>query len=220
MLRKKIVLFIILGVLLYAAIDFVYWAFPRLFGYITFTAPLRTASKIVILVFFAVILVYRSSWFTPTAFARKMIRAAPALITIFFVLPLLFYTASNKKGVVQVKPWQITKHSWEAAEEVTTTGYFKLYRGRSGPTHRNLVMEYRVHFKDGSSINIWDDISSLARIDTYVKSRGIRICHDKVSENIDNNLSKYVNGDVNQARTILGLPGRQDRSRTHFRFSF
>ncbi len=193
----------VLGAALYFAIDGIQILIDYSMGFITYEASFVRASRIALVLAGAIAFLLKKKILVLTSFGRNIVKALLIAAAFSFAAFLFCYTATDSDGVVRHRVWSWERHGWDEAVKATTAAYIEEFYSSTRRNRLRAVLEYRIHFKDGSSINVWDDASSLSKLDEYVRSKGIPVEHGEADPIILNNLRKYADGDPDVIRRLL-----------------
>lgn len=99
---------------------------------------------------------------------------------------ILFYLATD----------QLIKSIYKWTVEV------RQFRDRGGIKESWPYFEYRVHFNDGTSVNVWDETERLYKLHSFAKSKDVKIIHEEVHMR---DAEYYLKGDKKKIYEILGM---------------
>lgn len=193
---------------------------------LTLTTPFISGTKFFALSIVVVILAGKYMKLTPIAERGK--KPLLLLLSVGLLTTTVWFTTTNENSITVQKLLHHKSHTWDEVDYVktglitnrtiTVFGKEIEYRRTDGvgknrrSRGRGKVIplyEYRVFFKDGSSVNVWDNIDSLYKLHTFVKEKDIKVVHGEVHLK-ENNLRSYIKGDVEKAKEILGFTDIKD----------
>ncbi|TSI05764.1 hypothetical protein [Lysinibacillus sp. BW-2-10] len=181
-------------------------------SYFTFSTPHITATKYIILLLFILIFLYKK--LELNHFGRAFFPVAITIFILFGVFTILYYNTTDEKEIVSQRLLIRHTYGWEDVEHIKV--YAQNYKKinlfgkeekvysrtqRANGTRYIPYYEYRIYFKDGRSVNAWDDLDSLYRLDQFVKEIRIPIEYD-VNESLRTSDNEEDKGKEN---AILGL---------------
>ncbi|GAB6450312.1 MULTISPECIES: hypothetical protein [Bacillus cereus group] len=120
------------------------------------------------------------------------------------VVVLCWYDAVSPDKIVQQRIWGKTEKSWDDIRVVITGGRI-VHTNESGENEESVKLEYTMQFKDKTSINFWDKIDSVEKLNNYVKEKQINISHNFVDDKLAKELEEHIDGDVFVAKQILQI---------------
>jgi hypothetical protein len=202
---KGLAILVVIAVSLYYLVDAIYALVYYASDYFTYKTPLFRTGKITVIILVICLFLLRIDVLRLTDFGKKTLRVFALVTTIIFIGSFFWYSATDEGGVTVQKPWGKSFKGWEKVDKITTSADYQVTYNSTKSDTWQPVIEYRIHFKDGSSINAWDDIRSISRLDEFIRSRGIPIEYGKINPNIARDLERYVDGDPEKARKILHL---------------
>lgn len=188
---------------LYFSIDGIQALIDYSMGYITYKPSYVKASRIALVITGAIAFLLKKKILVLTPFGRNVVKSLMIAAVFSFAAFLVCYTATDSDGVVRHRVWNWERHSWDEAVKATTAAYIEEFYSSTRRNRLRAVLEYRIHFKDGSSVNVWDDASSLSKLDEYIRSKGIPVEHGEADPIILNNLRKYADGNPDVIRRLL-----------------
>lgn len=171
-------------------------------SFITFHNPYIGMMKYTVLILVLSLLLFRYLHLTPLGK-----RLLPVIAILFALLSLgifVHFNATDEKQIVQQQLWKKDIHSWNDVDYIETKAESKSTIKRIGSTNDELKLAYTIHFTDGSSLNVWDDIPSLYNLHQKVEQMGIKVKHQEVSPSVLENPNHYIEGNPDMIREILG----------------
>ncbi|RUL50936.1 hypothetical protein [Lysinibacillus antri] len=177
-------------------------------SYFTFSTPYITKTNYIIFPLFILVFLYKK--LELTHFGRIFFPVAITIFILFGVLTNLYFNTTDEDGITSQRILIRNTYGWEDVEHIKV--YAQSYKkinlfGKEEKMYRKKgnryihFYEYRIYFKDGRSVNAWDDLDSLYRLDQFVKKIQIPIEYD-VNESLRTSDNEEDKGKEN---AILGL---------------
>jgi hypothetical protein len=203
---KKLLLFIIGLIVLYLLVEpIARGIYHLIFGansYFTFANPNVHLLKYFAIAIFVLVMIYVVFDITPAG--KKVIPAFVLVLTLALLVTGVYFNATNEQQIVQQRLWKKDMKKWDEVKTVSTEATLEGKWRKPGKS-LDPKLEYRIHFQDGSSVNVWDDISSLINLHKYIQEKGIPIEHKPVDQDIQDRPTLYIKGEAPQIKEVLGF---------------
>lgn len=214
---RKAVVTVVLGVVAYfltvPILKGIYLLVSSLNSDFTFSNPIVGFAKYLVVPFFLILFIQRN-W-NLTRFGKVLLRGGLVIIGAIFLAISVTYNSTDEETIVQQRAWKRDVNLWSEVTHIQTEatvqnkreifGITYRERTKSGSTIPHVVLEYRIFFRDGTSVNVWDDVSSLFRLHMFVKEQGIEVVHKEVKQEMADYMGYFIKGDEKKAREILGI---------------
>lgn len=214
-MKKKIISLFLLALFLYLVctpiLKGLYSIVQQINSYFTFATPYITATKYIIFPLFILVFLYKK--LELTRFGRIFFPVTITFFILFGVFTILYYNTTDEEEIVSQRLLIRHTYGWEDVEYIKVyaqsykkINFFgreeKIYSKTQRTNGTNIpYYEYRIYFKDGQSVNAWDDLDSLYRLDQFAKKKQTPIEYD-----VDESLRiTDKEEDMDKERSILGL---------------
>lgn len=181
---------------------------------ITFTTPLIGAVKYFSAIFLLFFIIWKKAKLTTSG--KKIIPIIMIVCIFGLLITTTYVNRTNEAGIVQQNLLKYNKKKWSEVAYIETraTTYktidifgkkIEMRRTHGSGIHKRVIptLEYRIYYKDGSSVNVWDKTDSLYQLHQLVKSKGIEVKHGDV--HIADTFHIHIKGDEAKVKEILGI---------------
>lgn len=182
---------------------------------ITISSPTASATKYFVVIIVVFVLLYRSKHIKLTKGGKKIIPTVIAICSIGVLFTTTYVNATSEAGVIQQRLLMQEKKTWNDVDYIQTrattvrevevfgrTVEVRSYDMPGGLGRLVPTFEYRIHFKDGTSVNVWDETNRLYNLHAFVKSKDIKVNHEEVRIG---GVNFYLKGDKQKIKEILGM---------------
>ncbi|WP_062108830.1 hypothetical protein [Bacillus niameyensis] len=209
MIKKLSILLISLGVVYFATewiIRGIYFCLIRSFKYITFASPMVHITKYFAVAIMLIILFIR---YIPLAPAGKKLLPLFLVLSIAgFFITSLWFNAVNEEKIVKFRVVWGSSKSWDDVDYVSTNIYREDHikpRRDNQLMPLKVIKKYNLHLKDGSSLNVWNNLDSVYELHQFVLEKDIRVEHKADAEYFDQNFASYFKKSLPKAHVIFGV---------------
>lgn len=135
----------------------------------------------------------------------------PLLLTLSIaglLVSSLWFNAVSEEKIVKFRVIYMTKYSWEEVDHISS----EIYRedkivtiGGSRSKPRKVIAKYNIHLMDGSTTNVWSDLSSMNTLHQFVIEKEIDVEYLTESEYFDQKFTNYFKEDLPIAHFVFGI---------------
>lgn len=174
--------------------------------YISFVSPVIHLTKYFAIGIFIFIMVYR--YFTLTKTGKIIIPTLVILSIVGLLVSSLWFNAINENKVTKFRVTYLQNYSWEEIDYVSTDIYREdrlRTRGGRRMKPRKVIAKYNIHLMDGSSINVWSDLSNVYTLHQFVTEKEIDVEYLTELEYFDQRFKNYFKEDLSMAHFVFGI---------------
>lgn len=174
--------------------------------YISFVSPMIHLTKYFSVAIVLFVMVYR--YFTLTGFGKIIMPLLLTLSIAGLLVSSLWFNAVSEEKIVKLRVIYMTKYSWEEVDHISS----EIYRedkivtiGGSRSKPRKVIAKYNIHLMDGSTTNVWSDLSSMNTLHQFVIEKDIDVKYLTESEYFDQKFTNYFKEDLPIAHFVFGI---------------
>lgn len=174
--------------------------------YISFASPIIHLAK-----YFAVAMVVFmmiNRLFTLTKAGKIIIPLLMIISIAGLLVSSLWFNAANEEQITKFRVIYPVNYSWEEVDYITT----EIYRedrirtiGGSRMKPRKVIAKYNIHLTDGSSINVWSNLSAVYSLHQLVMEKEIDVKYLTESEYFDQRFKNYFREELSMAHVVFGI---------------
>lgn len=207
-MRKVVIIGILLLLVFFGTewvVKFIQNLIFRTDQYMAVSRPLIRLTKYFAMAGLIFFFLYRYATLTPQG--KKILPLLLAISIGGVLVSSLWINGAGEENISRFRVVWGNKASWEEVEFVSTEIYHSKRR-RPPRTNqyreRNVIAKYNIHLKDGTVINVWDDVDSVYQLHQLVVSKNIPIDHLSNTEEFEQNFAYYFGSAFEKAREIFG----------------
>lgn len=181
----------------------IYSVFFNAKDHFTFSNPILFVAKYLGALLVALFLIYKVWELTP--FGKKFLIVAMLLLGVAMLCISANFNSTNEEQIVMQRIIKKDVKTWDEVKYISTEAILEnKSKRRKGGKKLDPKLEYRIHFQDGTSLNVWDDTDSLYRLHQFVIKNKIKLQHHPVDQDIQDHIELYIEGDKEKIKEILG----------------
>lgn len=207
---KKIVVMLITLLIVYFSIEWIvrgiHFVVFKSNTYVSFVSPILHWAK-----YFAVafILIWVFKKYVTLAPAGKLIIPILLILTsAMFFISSLWFQAVNEEEIVKHRVFLHTVKTWDEVNHVSTEIHHEEKVILDVPNNlkpSKVNVKYNIHFKDGTAVNVWNDLESMHELHQFVLENNIDVEYLTDTEHFDQNFAYYFKDSLEKAHIVFGV---------------
>ena len=168
--------------------------------YITFGIPMIHLTKYFTV---AIVLIYLFRRYSTLTAAGEKLMSLFLIISISgLLITSLWFNAVHEDKFIKYRIAWLSTHTWDEVDYVESKISSKLAVSQYTPP--KVSEKYDIHFKDGSVINAWENVSSVYQLHKLVLTKNIDVTYNKKElESFEQNYSSYFRKEMPEATFIF-----------------
>jgi hypothetical protein len=205
-MKRVIFFFIVILIIFFTTIPIIEGVYRTVFQsdtFFTFHNPLLFLTRYFLAIAVLFLILYLNIPLTQQG--KKLLPAIVLVSFLGFLFTSFNFVATDDEKIVEQRLWGRDVKTWNEVKYIEIQSSIK---EDLEPRVRSLVaaFKYQIYFKEGSSVNVWQDIDSNYRLHKFVTTKDIEIVIKNTHPRLWEKPGSYMPKDgVEKAKKIFGM---------------